>query len=91
VVCSLTRNGRIPVQLLNPRINRNPLDVATDVSFSKPFGHQVVCPSYIPPSPHYSGLHLKVTTAIPLLRKPFCHKGRPSRSIFDDLGPLVLA
>jgi hypothetical protein len=64
-------NGRIPVQLLNTRIIRNPLDIVAGVLFSNPFGHQVVCPSYIPPSPRYNGLHMKVNTAISLLREPF--------------------
>ena len=65
-------NGRIPVQLLNTQINRNPLDIVADALFSKPFGHQVLCPSYISPSPRYGGLHMKVNTAISLLREPFC-------------------
>jgi hypothetical protein len=35
VVPPPNRNGRIHVQILNTRINRNPLDVMADVSFSK--------------------------------------------------------
>jgi hypothetical protein len=31
VISSLDRNGRIPVQPLNTRINRNPLDVVADL------------------------------------------------------------
>jgi hypothetical protein len=69
VVCS---NGRMPVQLLNTRINRDPLDVVADVSSSKLFGHLAMRHSYMPPSPRCSGLHMKVKTAISLLREPLC-------------------
>ena len=72
MISLLDRNGRTQAQLLNTQINRNPLDVVADVSFSKLFSHPVMCPSCMTPSPRCSGLHMKVKTAISLVRKPFC-------------------